>query len=410
MEEQAILDAVRALALAHPEVAFTVEIEGRTRARWERADRFARAVAVLGGDAADYREGRAMHEGVSVWGVFALPTHTHRDASKVFWLVNGRPIRDRMLLSALRRAYQDVMLSERFPIAVVCIEMDPAAVDVNVHPAKREVRFARPAAVRQAVVQAALEAIGQGGAHAASALADDAVRLLAPRSSPSASAPVAPRSMAPEPLAVEEPQAAWAFARPHPFGRPLGQVQKRYIVTETTDGLLLIDPHAVHERILYERGKALLAQSGSFPAQRLLAPHHWRPDAEAHAWLKAHAKDLARFGILLAEDEDGWRILGVPALLAGQEAPERIVEGWVQAAIAVGDVPSSEQGPRIWRKWFADRACKAATTFGRAMTMEEIEALLAQMAETPNIAQCNHGRPTYVRLGLKELERLFARG
>jgi DNA mismatch repair protein MutL len=431
-EEAVIVEAMRSLALANPGAGFRLECDGRMRLDVPSGQsREARIAAVLG---KEFISNQIHHAegfgGVHVAGFFALPTHHHRDAGRMFFFINGRVVHDRQLISALKAGYRDVLFHDRFPQAVLWIEMDPAEVDVNVHPAKREVRFRQPQAVRGAVVNCARAAIARMGHKVSDATTAQALRAMsgsrpAPSFAPPHSGGSAYREglhglfsasqMAAGQQEVHEP----AFAdngEPQEMehglhlGQPLAQVHRCYIVAQCEDGIVLVDQHAAAERIAYERLKRQLA-GGRLARQMLLTPADWRPDAATSAWLHEHAGALEPFGFEIeARGEERFSLLCVPAMLIG-EPPLELVAELTDSLRAIGaSAEGSEQGlGRVLERWLGNRACKGALKAGRLLGPDEQAALLREMERTPNIAQCNHGRPTYVRLSLAELDGLFGR-
>ena len=407
-EEAWIVETVRALALAHPHVALRLEMDGRVRLDVPVQDARARACAVLG---ADFARAHAFAEhaqhGVQVVGCFGHPALARRDAARLWFIVNGRPIKDRMLAAALRAAYRDLTEGERYPVGVVWIVLDAKLVDVNVHPTKREVRFAKPQDVRAAVAACARKALDVLGrtpsSHAPSPQEEAPARISA------AAKPVVryPGLDAVQTALLEAREAsAWGEGQqPARFGRALAQLHERFVLAETEDGLVIVDQHAAHERIVFERMKRALAK-GRIPAQHLALEVHWRPEPGEGALLDARQDALQALGFVLEARGDGaWRILAVPAPLADED-PLQLVREAVRALAEGGE---GALGMGLLRKWFADRACRAAIKFGRRLSIAEMQALLDEMADTPNIARCNHGRPTFVRFSLAEMERWFHR-
>lgn len=415
-EEAALIEAFKAIALAHPGVAFELTVDGRRRLSLPAGSAEARVAALMGDDFAANNLAQAItHEGIQISGHFGLPTYHHRDTGRMLFLVNGRVVRDKALLAALRAGYQDVMFHDRFPVALVRIEIDAADVDVNVHPAKREVRFRQPQTVRAAVASCARAAIARMGGHVSSVPAAQAMQSFA-RGLPTGGGERASLPFRPAAPAYPRPTAGPAMPRaaePAPYlepgaldlGQPLAQIHRGYILAQTADGIVLVDQHAAHERITYERLKADLA-SGSVKVQKLLAPASWRPDARQLAWLHDHAGELAAYGIELHLDGETAQITGIPAML-GEESPAGIAAELVEACMLTG-ARADERG-RVLERWLGNRACKGSVKAGRRLQPEEQAALLRTMEQTPNIAQCNHGRPTYVRLSLSDLDRLFGR-
>ncbi|RMG92802.1 MAG: DNA mismatch repair endonuclease MutL [Zetaproteobacteria bacterium] len=434
-EEALIVETVRMLALANPGVAFALYIDGRVRFDLPAQTDAKRVHALLGkGFAENSVHRRVTHEDIVIDGWFGLPTHHHRDASRIYILLNGRVIRDRALIAVMRAAYQDVLFHDRYPVAVVRIEMDPASVDVNVHPAKREVRFRSPGAVRSALVAAVRTAIGHMGRQVSTQTSLQALRSMsaAPRMPAGAprQAPMRVQGAARMPSAkeqavqrllfaaagVSEPSAS-EYARPAEdevyldLGRPLAQIHRCYLLAQTDDGIVLIDQHAAHERITYERMKRQIARQ-RISSQQLLAPVRWQPDERMAAWLHEHWPLLERFGFVLHPEDGSERFLitAVPAMLTDED-PERLAEELVEACMLIGpDEARGDSGAgRIVERWLGNHACRSSVKSGRILAPEEQEQLLREMERTPNIGQCNHGRPTYVRLSLNDLDRLFGR-
>jgi len=336
------------------------------------------------------------------------------------FFINGRVVHDKQLISALKAGYRDVLFHDRFPQAAVWIEIDPALVDVNVHPAKREVRFSKPQDVRAAVIACARAAIENMGQTVSSAPTRQALQAMQPTTRPSSSYPSASphpdtatlRSLFSSPPvmnSVAESSAAAYGTDPGQalnLGVPLAQIHRCYILSQTENGVILVDQHAAAERIRYEKFKRQLLQ-GTLTRQPLLTPSPWQPDATTSAWLHDHAGDLLHFGFELeAKGEESFAITAMPAIVH-DESPVDMVAELVESIMHIGT--GAEGYGRILERWLGNRACKSAIKSGRILGPEEQEALLRTMEQTPNIAQCNHGRPTYVTLSLNELDRLFGR-
>jgi len=415
-EDAVILETVRALALANASTGFRLSLNGKERMNLPpNQSRATRVAAVMGNDfGTNSREFGLEYEGIMVQGSFGLPTYHHRDGSRMLIFVNGRVVRDRMLMAALRAGYRDVLFHDRFPQSVVWLEIDPADVDVNVHPAKREVRFKSPQTVRAALVacvRAAIEGMGQTVSSTASEQALGSMRpglfpgSYRPSSPPSIALPSTLQSLFSAPT-VHEPEGAYQAGDELDLGVPLAQIHRCYILAQTDQGIVLIDQHAAAERISYEKMKLQL-NKGELARQMLLSPENWQPGARTAAWLHDHAKSLSPFGFEVeARGEEAFVIRSAPAMLAGA-APIELVAELTEAVMSTG--VEQEGSGRILERWLGNRACKGAIKSGRVLSHEEQEALLRKMEKTPNIAQCNHGRPTYVLLSLSELERLFGR-
>jgi len=439
-EEAVILEAMRALALANPDVSFKLECDGRTRldaaagaplgqSTGQAANvenrRAARIGQILGREFIANQQAHAeAFDGVHVAGFFALPTHHHRDAGRMFFFINGRVVHDRQLISALKAGYRDVLFHDRFPQAVLWIEMDPAEVDVNVHPAKREVRFRQPQTVRGAVVNAVRAAISRMGQRVSDATTAQALRAMGTGGSP---ASFRPQSAAPagsyqqglqhlfsspsaSATAHEEQEANYRVESDmvgelH-LGQPLAQIHRCYIVAQSEDGIVLVDQHAAAERISYERLKKQLNE-GQLVRQMLLTPLDWHPDASSSAWLHEHADALQAYGFEVEiRGEESFSICAVPAMLAEESPLEMVAE--LTASLRATGLNAEGRG-RVLERWLGNRACKGSLKAGRQLKLDEQASLLREMERTPNIAQCNHGRPTYVCLSLNELDSLFGR-
>jgi len=453
-EEAAIVEVFKALALANASVALKLEIDGRKRFDFSVQDRAARIMTIMGDGFAENNIAQHIeHDGMQVDGWLGLPTFHHRDSTRMLFLVNGRVIRDKQLIAALRAGYRDVIFHDRYPVAVICMEIDPADVDVNVHPAKREVRFKSPQSVRSAIVacvRAGIERMGQcvasttshqalqamqrsteagadtvasanqaiGGAYSSGNGENPARGSGMPHfssanvngSSRSAALPPEMTRMLFSAPHVDEPTAAYDLSVPLDLGRPLAQIHRCYVLAQTDSGVVLVDQHAAHERMTYEKMKQQLA-AGRIATQLLLTPEPMTLTSEVAAWLHDHVESLTHFGIELeVAGDETFLIRSVPAMLAGEPLPELVVE-LVESCHLLGIATEAGRsgGARVLERWLGNRACKGSIKSGRVLSHDEQDALLREMEKTANIAQCNHGRPTYVRLSLNELDRLFGR-
>jgi len=429
-EEAAIIEVIKGLAICTPKIGIRLVMDGRERLLYPPGQKEReRVIAVMGGEFGENSiDQNIKHDGMLIAAHLGLPTYHHRDSSRMLFLVNGRVIRDKQLIAALRAGYRDVMFHDRYPIAVVRIEMDPASVDVNVHPAKREVRFKSPQAVRAGIVGCVRAAIGQMGQMVSTLPTDHALESMHRGSSvpssggPSAGtagfAPFSPGRMSDFSLPstqtqnhlfvthVRELEAGYDVSGPLNLGIPLAQIHSCYILAQSEDGVILIDQHAAHERITYEKMKSQLDR-GELTHQMMLTPEGWEPGLEVGAWLSDHADELKVFGVDLDQaGEESFSIRSVPAQLSG-ESPIELVAELVAACMLIG--AEAEGRGRVLERWLGNRACKGSIKAGRVLSVEDQDALLREMEKTPNIAQCNHGRPTYVRLSLNDLDRLFGR-
>jgi DNA mismatch repair protein MutL len=439
-EASAVADIVRRLAMAHPEIRFSLSGSDRSGTDFAAGDREARIADLLGADfAANAIPIEAEREGVRLWGLAGLPTFHRANSLQQFLFVNGRPVRDKLLVGALRAGYMDVMSRDRFPVAALFLELDPHEVDVNVHPAKSDVRFRDPGLVRGLIVGALRQAIHASGHRATTTGGGATVTAFRPGGVPAAGASTFSSSMAarPSPMAASwrtmaAPVAAAGFAearqaafdavdRPSadaraddmPEGdrirRPLGaakaQVHENYIVAQTADGLVIIDQHAAHERLVYEKMKAALSRSG-IATQMLLIPQVVDLPEEDVARLLARAAELAELGLVI----EGFG----PGAVAVRETPALL--GEIDASALLADLADdfAEWGETTRLRERLDHvaatmACHGSVRSGRRLRPEEMDALLREMEATPGSGQCNHGRPTYVELKLSDIERLFGR-
>jgi DNA mismatch repair protein MutL len=444
-EAEAIRDVVRRLAMSRPDVAFTLAGEERAPVTWAAAlpdapGRLKRLGDVLGADfRANAIEVRAGRDGLALEGFAGLPTYSKANALGLYLFVNGRSVRDKLMLGAVRAAYADHLPRDRHPVVALFVAIEPREVDVNVHPAKTEVRFRDAGLVRAMIVGALREALTRDSARAAST--GGAATLRAFRPDPRRpvrwdwAAPLERRFLASDGATAladmladapagfaEAAQAAFevggpsADARMHevdaepdaidqPLGAARAQIHETYIVAQTRDGVVIVDQHAAHERLVYERMKAALERSG-VARQLLLIPDIVELDEADVERLVARADELARFG--LAIESFG------PGAVAVRETPSLL--GEIDSAALVRDLAEHmaewDSALPLERRLMhvaATMACHGSVRAGRRLKPDEMNALLREMEATPNSGQCNHGRPTYVELKLADIERLFGR-
>ncbi|MDX8381788.1 MAG: DNA mismatch repair endonuclease MutL [Ghiorsea sp.] len=444
-EEAAIVEVFKGLALAHPKVALRLELDGRIRFDFQVQSEEARVLKLMGKDFNNnFVQQDLEHDGIQVTGFLGLPTYHHRDSTRMLFLVNGRVIRDKQLIAALRAGYRDVMFHDRYPVAMIRLEIDPAFVDVNVHPAKREVRFKSPQAVFASIVGCVRAGIERMGQAVASTTTDKALNAMQSSNQPgyqlhyTSSSPVShstmprftsdrmsnfqgyarqPSNRVPEDVqrllfssSVEEGGIAYNVEGKLDLGQPLAQIHQCYVLSQTPDGIILIDQHAAHERMTFEKLKAQLS-GGNIAAQIMLTPEPVSLNSEALAWLGDHKGELEAFAVFVAiKDDEIALIHSVPAMLSS-EPPAALVAELIESCMLLG--MQAEAGHtglgRILERWLGNRACKGSIKAGRTLPHDEQVSLLREMEKTPNIAQCNHGRPTYVRLSLNDLDKLFGR-
>jgi len=438
-EMQAITDVVKRLAMAEPHVSVTLADvsgggEGRVtfRAEAESGDMFTalhgRLARILGRDFAENALPiDATREGITLTGFAALPTYSRGSAVQQFLFVNERPVRDKLLIGALRGAYSDFLSRDRHPAAALFVSCDTELVDVNVHPAKSEVRFRAPAVVRGLIVSALKHALAEAGHRASSTVAEAALGAMRPEPSeprvyqmdrPSLGSrqashqPQAPgfAEMAQDYSARVEPEAETPAeeaqpAEALPLGAARAQVHENYIVAQTERGMVLVDQHAAHERLVYERLKRQMAETG-VRAQALLIPEIVTLSEADAALVLEEVETLARLGLTIEPFGPGSvAVRETPALLGEVNAEAMLRD--VLDELSDGGTSATVQ-ERL-EAVLSRVACHGSIRSGRRMRAEEMNALLREMEATPHSGQCNHGRPTYIELRLEDIERLFGR-
>jgi DNA mismatch repair protein MutL len=433
-------EAVKRVALAHPAVAFTLSHNGRVSLHLAKSDARGRAGAILGDDflAESRTVDTGIGPGIRVFGQCALPAHSRARSDAQYCYVNGRFVRDKMLSHALREAYQDMLHGSRFPAYCVFLEIDPSTVDVNVHPAKTEVRFRDGRAVHQFVFHAVQRTLASSLSNALASERDTpnantGSTAFAPSSErqgfASASRPSfgnwAPRQ---ESLRVSEPAVAsyLAFAQSAqsehsaptgmppapthgeapPLGYALAQLHGVYILAQNTQGLIVVDMHAAHERILYEKLKTAL-DGRQVSTQALLIPAVFSAEALDVAAAEEHAEALHELGFDIAPMGPlQLAVRGVPALL--QAADPASLARALLGELREHGITQLMAARR--NELLATMACHGAVRARRLLSIPEMNALLRQMEETERADQCNHGRPTWTQVSMAELDRLFMRG
>ena len=419
-EYAACLDVVKRLAMASPDIGFTVEHEGRRSLSVQPGeDRPARVAAltdhglVENSVAIDYERGL-----VRLGGVAGLPTFNRGVASHQFLFVNGRPVKDRLLIGAVRAAYQDLLARDRHPIVALFIEVPVEEVDVNVHPAKTEVRFRDPSGIRGLIVGGLRNALDQAGHRSAqrpsaSALAGwrqetstatfqrPSFGSAAQGSVWEASSDYVPHPAARAEVAIQAPPEAGSY----PLGVARGQVAATYIVAEAEDGLVLVDQHAAHERLVLERMRKAMS-NGGVARPGLLLPEVVELDDSACDRLESRAPELVEMGIEL--ERFGARavlVRATPALLGNGDIRGLVTDLADELAAFDEALSLKEKIDHV----AATMACHGSVRAGRILSVAEMNSLLREMEVTPHSGQCNHGRPTWVKLGHNDIEKLFGR-
>ncbi len=434
------VDAVRRLALAHPEIAFSVGDGSRAalRAAARQEDLFAARLDRLGDIVGrDFTDNavliQARRDGAALSGYAGLPTLNRGNARMQFLFVNGRPVRDKLFGGAVRAAYQDLLARDRHPVVALFLELSARDVDVNVHPAKAEIRFRDSGLVRGLIVSALKHGLAEAGHRAATTVGQAALGAAragpeAPRDRPFTAAharrdPRRGAGFAEPAREFQRPPEAGAGAAfapsappaaadgggepPHayPLGAARGQMHATYILSQTGDGIVIVDQHAAHERLVYERIKRELANAG-VARQMLLLPEVVELPEDDVALLGSRAGEIAELGLSVEPfGSDAVVVRETPAVL-GEVNAASLVKDLVDGLRDLDDALAL-------RERLADvcstMACHGSVRAGRRLSVEEMNALLREMEATPHSGQCNHGRPTYVELKLSDIERLFGR-
>jgi DNA mismatch repair protein MutL len=414
-------EVLRRMALAQPDVAFTLSHNGNAKRRLPSVDFSHRVREILGAEFFPHARPIDVVAGpLRLFGLAALPAYSRSGRDEQYFFVNGRFVRDKLLMHAARQAYEDILHGARHPAYVLFLELDPAGVDVNVHPAKTEVRFRDARGIHQFVFHALQRAL--------------AVPLGAQAIPPATTAATAntdyttwqqsPLSMPQRPSGVSEPAVRayldFAHAALHDsppasegatpkLGYAIGQVHGVYVLAQNTEGLVLVDMHAAHERILYEKLKNSVSDdtSGTLITQTLLVPLVLSASEAEMATAHEHAATLQALGLDI--NPAGLRQLTVrslPALLTGGQ-PLDLVHAVLRE---LAEHPASRVMEARRNELLATMACHGAVRAHRILTLPEMNALLRDMEATDRADQCNHGRPTWVQLAMTDLDRLFMRG
>ena len=446
-ESTAIGESLRRLAMARPDVAFSLLSGGRKvfqyTARQNNSEgQLRRLGEVMGGNFAENALPiDATREGVRVTGFAGLPTYNRGMADKQYLFVNGRPVKDRLVIGAVRGAYADFLARDRHPVVALFLDCPPDLVDVNVHPAKTEVRFRDASIVRGLLVSALRHGLAEAGHRASTTTSAYALGRMSPggggvsplnRHTPLPQRPNPFAPSAPEMNSLLngdanpahpaeglqdrgadyhsaqtgiDPDAEEPGADQFPLGAARAQLHRTYVVSQTADGLVIVDQHAAHERLVYEKMKAALEQN-TVARQGLLIPEIVEMDSEEIALLLQHTDGFAELGLVFEQfGEDAIMVRETPAILGEVDA-----RGLLSSLVA--DLKTVGQGIALKERLeevCSSMACHGSIRAGRVMSGDEMNALLRQMESTPHSGQCNHGRPTYVELKLADIERLFGR-
>ena len=439
-ETLAVADMLKRLAMARPDVGFLLESDGRALLKVSAEPdplgegRKRRLAAILGADfapnaiALDQTRGSAR-----LTGFAGLPTY-HRGTREFQHLfVNGRPVKDKLIVGAVRAAYQDLLARDRHPVAALFIDLPCEEVDVNVHPAKTEVRFRDPSLIRGLIVGALSHALAGAGHRSSTTTAETAIGFV--RQGFGYGRQERPIAWRP-PMESQGALAAWgvaeqglesyqAIAVPHgrvepaampmspaagdleafPLGAARAQVHETYIISQTQDGIIIVDQHAAHERLVYERIKGMLA-NGGVKRQALLIPDIVEMDPAEAEGLLARAEELGELGLVIEPFGGGAICVRETPALLGKIDAAGLLRDLADDLAELGDAHALKE--RL-EEVCSSMACRGSVRAGRRLSGDEMNALLRQMEATPFSGQCNHGRPTYVELKLSDIEKLFGR-
>lgn len=426
-EYTAVKDMLTRIAMAHPDITFKLTHNDAASLSVKAEERLARLSALLGKDFGDNAIPiLAQREYVTITGFAGLPGFDKGTAQYQFLFVNGRPVRDRLLLGCVRAAYSDLLSRDRHPVVALYIEVPPEEVDVNVHPAKAEVRFRDNALIRGAIVGALKHALIAGGKTTSSTVSNYALSSFRQQSS----GPALPLSRAGsypsygsygnlaekieqsyQPMMDMLPSAraelqAIPETESYPLGAPRAQVHENYIIAQTENGMVIVDQHAAHERLTYERFKTQMNEGG-ITRQGLLVPEIIDMDDTRISALMEKSDMLERLGVEIEPFGSGsLAVRSVPAILSGRANIKKLI---TDIAEEIVEQDTSQLIEERINAVLSTMACHGSVRSGRRMNVEEMNALLRAMEDTEKSGYCNHGRPTYVSLSLKDIEKLFHR-
>jgi DNA mismatch repair protein MutL len=446
-ETTAVSDILKRLAMGHPAIGFSLTSDGRktfaypaeTGAEASEGAQLKRLGAILGRDFADNAVPvMAERDHVRLYGFAGLPTFNHATAQKQYLVVNGRPVRDKLLNGAVRGAYQDFLAGNRHPALALFIDVPPDELDVNVHPAKTEVRFKDAGLIRSMIVGGLRAALAEAGHRASTTVAGQTMAAFRPGyagdmtrqgdfaaqniSAQNFQAPITSSAdgmaeaaaewlSTPQAAVMADPASASASSLAGlPLGLARAQLHETYVLAQTHDGFVIVDQHAAHERLVYERMKTQIAEAG-IKRQILLVPEIAELEEDAAVLLLSRAAELADLGFVI--EDFGPAQAGRKAVLL-REVPAMLYGADLKAMLADMAEEMRELGAGLALKEKLEDiagtlACHTSVRAGRRLNIDEMNALLRDMEATPNSGQCNHGRPTYVELKLSDIERLFGR-
>ncbi len=439
-EQQHIVNILEQLAMAHPEIAFSLTSDGRNIMKLEARsdDHLARIGDIIGDDFTENALPISVtRENITITGFAGLPTFNRGTSAAQYLFVNGRPVKDRLVLGAIRGAYQDFLAHNRHPVVVLFLTIPHDQVDVNVHPAKSEVRFRDSGTVRGAIVGALKNALTSAGHRASTSVSKSALGSFSPEltaanisqfsyrpgfSDRAPSSPYRPASggnflqfshAAQAPLELldapstrtEEPLPEQVNLESCPLGAARCQLHETYIVAQTRDGLVIVDQHAAHERLVYEKMKNTIEGTG-IKTQRLLIPEIIELDEGMVENFASRQAEFEKLGLVVERfSNNAVMVKEIPAIL-GDTNVKQLIKDLADDLTEFGQTLAlKEKLEHIC----GTIACHGSIRSGRRLTVHEMNALLREMEATPHSGQCNHGRPTYIELKLSEVEKLFGR-
>lgn len=432
-EYGAVKESILRIAMAFPEIGFKLSHDGDVKLNLlaEQGDLFeqrkGRISAVLG---REFGENcvrvEAKREEVSITGYTSLPTLNRASNQHQYLFVNGRPVKDRMILGCVRAAYMDVLHSGRHPLTVLFLELPPHMVDVNVHPAKTEVRFRDAGMVRGLIISSLKHALMEGGLVTSSTLSTHTLERMQPSANSNplpmgrGANPAVPSYYAHgnlaektqefytllEPSARAEPIYEEVTPSQFPLGAARAQIHENYIIAQSEEGLVIIDQHAAHERLIYERLKNQM-EEGTVKSQGLLVPEIVDLEETRINKLLDHQDMLNKFGLYVeAFGSDSISVQSIPAIMGEKTNIKKLINDIIDE---IEENETAEKLQKSLHEILSTTACHGSIRSGRRLNIDEMNALMRQMEETPNSGHCNHGRPTYIKLDLKDIEKLFGR-
>lgn len=436
-EFMAVKDTITRLAMAFPQVAFTLTHDGKTALKLAASEPLDRLSAILGKDFAENAiKIDAEREGIRLHGFAGLPTLNRGTMQYQYLFVNGRPVRDKLMTGAVRGAYMDLLARDRHPMLALYLEVSQSDVDVNVHPAKAEVRFKDAGLVRGLIVSALKHSLHEHGQQTSTTVSPQAFGALRPQMhspalpmsrssqssfgggsfySPSANQAMAEKveqhyqpfeGLQPHARAEIQEEQTPSVAETYPLGAARAQVHENYIIAQTTNGMVIVDQHAAHERLVYERFKAQMAERG-IEKQGLLSPEIVDLEESEAQRLIDQAEVLSNLGLEVEPFGAGAiAVRSLPAILGNRVNIEKLIKDIADELTESGETTLLEEK---LNHILSTMACHGSVRSGRRLNTDEMNALLRQMEETPHSGQCNHGRPTWVSLSLADIEKLFGR-